>query len=610
MSEMLPVRKAAALWNLSERQVSKLCKEGRVPGATKEGKSWIIPIDAQRPIDKRIKSGAYKKAVPAVKLPQPIGISDYRTASTEYYYIDKTLLIKDFIDKRPLVTLFTRPKGFGKSLNMDMLRTFFEKSEEDTSIYFHNKKIWECGEKYQSYQGKFPVIFITFKDAKKDTWEETYECIVQLITMEFKRHSELADSSKVQDGDFYQKMITGHVGEALMDSSLFMLSKMLHEHYRVAPIIIIDDYDIPIQQGYMQGYYDKVALFMRNLFCGGLKDNKHLSYGFLTGVLQVAKGSVLGNLNNLVICSVLDDRYSDYFGFTQDEVKKMTQYYGVPKKFNEIRRWYGGYHFGKSEIYNPWSVINYFGNECQPQTFWQTTEKNIIGEIIETVETDTYEKLISLVTEKPIFTYVDTGVIYPQVEREPSAVFSFLLVTGYLTATSSSALHNEDFIYEVVLPNQEIRLINNKAILQQLSRVIPQSIGISIQDAIHSSNSEKLKNLVQALLIQSASFCDTGNENSFILGLCTLLSGSYQIIIEKSPYARYGIELMPRNLKLPGILINLKVERNSQKEELKKQARVSLNQIHNNGEMTSRGVLIIYKYGVAINGKQVEVAMG
>lgn len=181
MSEMLPVRKAAALWNLSERQVSKLCKEGRVPGATKEGKSWIIPIDAQRPIDKRIKSGAYKKAVPAVKLPQPIGISDYRTASTEYYYIDKTLLIKDFIDKRPLVTLFTRPKGFGKSLNMDMLRTFFEKSEEDTSIYFHNKKIWECGEKYQSYQGKFPVIFITFKDAKKDTWEETYECIVQLI---------------------------------------------------------------------------------------------------------------------------------------------------------------------------------------------------------------------------------------------------------------------------------------------------------------------------------------------------------------------------------------------------------------------------------------------
>lgn len=616
MGETMLVKDAAALWGLGERQISKLCKEGKIPGAKKVGKSWVIPADAQKPADSRIKSGKFRKNASAARLPLPIGISDYRIASTEYYYIDKTLMLKDFIDERPMVSLFTRPRRFGKTLNMDMLRTFFEKTEEDTSVYFQNKKIWACGEKYRSYQGKYPVIFITFKDIKKDTWEETYERIVQLITIEYKRHKELSDCDKIQDRDYYQKMIDGQVDPALMDSSLYMLSKMLHEHHGIAPIIIIDEYDIPIQQGHMKGYYDKVVLFMRNLFSGGFKDNKHLSYGFLTGILRVAKESIFSGLNNLVIHSVLDNKYSTYFGFTPEEVKEMAQYYGVASKYEEICRWYDGYRFGKTEIFNPWSVINYFSNECQPRAFWQATGSNdIIGEVIAAADADIYKKLTSLVTGNSFTTYIDTGVIYPQIKNNPSTIYSFLVVAGYLKVVQSSTSFNGDFMCEVALPNQEISFVYNKEILQQLEDIIPQSIGISIQEAIFSGDSEKLKTLVQTLLTQSVSSFDTAGENfyhGFMLGLCALLSGSYLTSNRESGDGRYDIQLMPKDTKLPGILIELKAEKNCTGEQLKKLASTALQQIVEkkyDTDMASRDVKTIYKYGVAFSGKQVEVVL-
>lgn len=617
MAETILVKDAAALWDLSERQISKFCKEGKIPGAEKIGKSWVIPADAQKPADRRVKSGAYKKSTPAVKLPLPIGISDYRIASAEYYYIDKTMMIKDFIDERPLVSLFTRPRRFGKTLNMDMLRTFFEKTEEDTSVYFQNKKIWACGEKYRAYQGKYPVIFITFKDIKKDTWEETYERIVQLITIEFKRHSELATSTKIQDSDYYHKMVSGKVDAALMDSALYMLSKMLHEHHGIAPIIIIDEYDIPIQQGHMKGYYDKVILFMRNLFSGGFKDNKHLSYGFLTGILRVAKESIFSGLNNLVIHSVLDSKYSSYFGFTTEEVREMSQYYGAAGKYDEICQWYDGYRFGNTEIFNPWSVINYFSNDCQPRAFWQATGSNdIIGEIIADADRDIYEKLTSLVKGESFTTYIDTGVIYPQIKKNPSTIYSFLLVAGYLKVIRSATSFNGDFMCEVALPNQEIRYVYNKEILQQLDTIIPQSIGISIQEAIYSGDSKKLKEGIQSLLEQSVSFFDTAGENfyhGFMLGLCAMLSGSYLTSNRESGDGRYDIQLMPKDPKLPGILIELKAQKNMTQQALRNMAEMALTQIimeKYDTEMIAKGVRTIYRYGVAFCGKNVEVVMG
>ena len=287
MAGMITIQEAAEKWDISTSMLSRLCRDGRIWGAEKIKGSWMIPADAQYPErinQKKSKASSMKKSL----LPLPVGVSDYRKASSEYYYIDKTLMIRDFLDEVPMVSLFTRPRRFGKTLNMDMLRTFFEKSDEDSSKYFVDRKIWTCGEKYRNQQGKFPVIFLSFKDVKCQTWEETYNMIALLIRMEYKRHAEL-NSNNNPDYDFYERIVQGTADGKDYMLSLMMLSKMLHEHHGIEPMVIIDEYDTPIEQGYLCGFYEAVVLFVRNLFSGVFKDNKHLKYGFLTGILRVAK---------------------------------------------------------------------------------------------------------------------------------------------------------------------------------------------------------------------------------------------------------------------------------------------------------------------------------
>lgn len=555
-------------------------------------------------------------AKPAIRLPLPIGVADYRLASTEYYYIDKTLMIKEFLDERPMVSLFTRPRRFGKTLNMDMLRTFFEKTAEDTSVYFCDKAIWQCGERYRSYQGKYPVIFLTFKDVKFTTWQETFQSIRELIAKEAYRHIELKDSDRCDafDKKAFLRLQQGNADETELANALADLSLALHKHYGIAPIIIIDEYDIPIQQGYMQGFYDKVILFMRNLFSGGLKDNKHLSYGFLTGILRVAKESIFSGLNNLVINSVLDNKYSEYFGFTASEVQQMAAYYGVADKYAELCAWYDGYRFGRTEIFNPWSVINYFNNGCEPRAFWQTTGSNdIIGEIIGVADAEIYERLTSLVNGRSFVTYIDTSVIYPQIKSNPSSIYSFLLVAGYLKVLKTVPAFSGDFMCEVALPNKEIAYVYNKEILQKLDKLIPMAAAISMQEALYSADSRKLKAVMQSLLANSVSSFDTAGENfyhGFMLGLCALLSNAYVTSNREAGDGRYDIQLMPKNVALPGILIELKAEKHADAEQLKKLAAVALKQIHDKNyaaDMQSHGVKTIYKYGVAFSGKKVEI---
>ena len=618
MADVMTVKEAASLWNLTERRVTSLCKEGKIAGAKKQGRLWVIPVDSEKPVDNRVKSGAYKKVVRPSKLPLPIGISDYRLASSEYYYIDKTMMIKDFIDERPMVSLFTRPRRFGKTLNMDMLRTFFEKTDEDTSIYFKDKKIWSCGKKYREYQGKYPVIFVSFKDIKFDTWEETFVAIKDVFVKEAQRHIELLTSDKTDEYDKkkLKRLTDEEVNEVELSGILLDLSRMLHKHHGIAPIIIIDEYDIPIQQGYMKDYYNKIILFMRNLFSGGLKDNKHLSYGFLTGILRVAKESIFSGLNNLTINSVLDNKYSPYFGFTSDEIKEMCEYYGAADKYLEICEWYDGYRFGKTDIFNPWSVINYFNNECEPRAFWQSTGSNdIIGEIIAEAGKEIYEKLTSLVSGKTLTTYIDTGVIYPQIKNNPSTIYSFLLVAGYLKVLKTTPSFNGDFMCEIALPNREISFVYHKEILQQLDNIIPMSTAISIQEAIFSGDNEKLKMMIQTLLTQSVSSFDVAGENfyhGFMLGLCALLGGAFISSNKESGDGRYDIQLKPVNKELPGILIELKAEKDCSAERLKKLSEVALKQIidkNYDAEMTSEGIRTIYKYGVAFSGKKVEITV-
>ena len=617
MANVISVKEAAMRWELAERTVRGLCIGGKIPGAIKSGRSWLIPAGAEKPVDNRIKTGAYVRAKSRPKhLPLPVGVSDYRLASTEYYYIDKTMMLKDFIDERPMVTLFTRPRRFGKTLNMDMLRTFFEKTNEDTSKYFKDKKIWEQGEYYRSFQGKYPVIFITLKDVKHNSWDNTFANIGSIISSEYCRHSDLSKSPKLdkKQKDFYDKMVSEKFSAVDLERSLLYLSEMLKKHYGEGAVIIIDEYDTPIQSGHTSGFYDDVIAFMRNLLSGCFKDNKSLAFGFLTGILRVAKESIFSGLNNLTINSVLDNKYSEYFGFTANEVKEMAAYYSAPDKFDEVCEWYDGYRFGKTDIFNPWSVINYFSNDCEPRAFWLSTGSNdIIGEIIKEADNEIYERLSSLVNGGSFTTYIDTSVIYPQIKNNPSSIYSFLLMAGYLKVVKSSVSISGDFMCEVALPNKEISLVYRKEILQKLENLIPQATAIAVEEAIFSGNGEKLRDIISNFLIQSVSAFDAAGENfyhGFMLGVCALFGNSYVTSNRESGDGRYDIALSPKVNNLPGIIIELKAEKNCNENELQELAKTALKQINDkkyDTELKLKGVKTIYKYGVAFSGKHVAV---
>ena len=617
MKDTITVKQAAFLWDISERRVTILCKEGRIAGAVKQGKSWLIPADAKKPEDKRVKSGLYVKENVGLRVPLPIGISNYCVASEDYYYVDKTLMIKEFLDERPQVSLFLRPRRFGKTLNMDMLRVFFERTEEDTSRYFKNKKIWKCGESYREYQGKYPVIFVSFKDVKFETWEETVDNLADVLKKEFDRHSVLGDSLNCSksEKEYFSKVLEKRATEVELTGALRELSQMLHEHYGIAPMIIIDEYDTPIQQGHMYGFYDKVVLFMRNLFSGGLKDNRHLSYGFMTGILRVAKESIFSGLNNLKVNSILDKRYSEYFGFTSDEIKEMCRYYGVMEKYDEICAWYDGYRFGHTEIFNPWSVINYFSNDCMPGAYWQSTGSNdIIEEILEHATEDIYERLHLLLQGKSFLTYVDTGVIYPEIQKNPSSVYSFLLVAGYLKIVNANLSPGGDYMCEVALPNKEIAFVYNKEILTKLSKILPEATAIAIREAIYLEDTELLKGLLNKLLLQSVSYFDTIGENFYhglMLGLCAVFDNRYFVDSNREAgEGRYDIALFPKDQKLPGIIIELKAQKNCDTDELKLLAKEALQQINvrkYDTRMREQNISCVLKYGVAFSGKRVEI---
>ena len=444
--------------------------------------------------------------------------------------------------------------------------------------------------------------------------------ISKILRQEFERHSELLESEQCSQ---YEKSYMKTILEEKADStdmmmSLQRLSQMLDEHYGIPPIIIIDEYDTPIQQGHMRGFYDDVILFMRNLFSGGLKDNRHLSYGFLTGILRVAKESIFSGLNNLAVNSIMDNRYSEYFGFTPEEVKEIARYYHAEEKYEEICAWYDGYRFGDSEIFNPWSVINYFRSYCQPKAFWQSTGSNeIIGELLANAGDDIYERLNVLLQGESFLTYIDTGVIYPQIRNNPSSVYSFLLVAGYLKAVKVEPAFSGDYMCEVALPNQEIAFVYNKEILQKLTNIIPQATAISIQEALYSNDAQRLQKEIHRLLLQSASCYDTVGENfyhGFVLGLCAMMDNRYHISSNReSGEGRYDIQLLPKFENMPGILIELKAAKNFSKEKLKQLSETALAQMENckyDIEMISKGIKTIFKYGVAFSGKQVVVTVG
>lgn len=602
--EYLSCSDVSKTMGFSIRRIQQMCKNGEFPGAMKEGRKWLIP-------DEAIHTNRFAK-----NKSLPIGVSDFKLATTGYYYVDKTLMIRDFLDKKPMVSLFTRPRRFGKTLNMDMLRVFFEKTNEDTSVYFKDKQIWQCGDYYTKHQGQYPVIFLTFKDVKSMTWEETFQKIRRLISLEFIRHNELETSSVLTSYEKEQyHLLAGDSGDEVdCQMGLQLLSLLLHKHYGRECIIIIDEYDTPIQQGHTCNFYPEIVNFMRNFFSGGLKDNPHLAFGFLTGILRVAKESIFSGMNNLKTYSILDDGYSSYFGFTEKEVKDMLRYYGKDDKYNELSEWYDGYRFGNTEIFNPWSVINYISDNCFPKAFWQSTGSNdIIGEIIKTATPEITEDLYKLLCGEKITTYIDTGVIYPEVQNNPYSIYSFLLVAGYLKVANIYPQSDGNFMCDVAIPNKEITFVYEKEVLNRTNQ---NSLAISISQAIFSKDTQKLQTLLEDFMVKSISSIDGANESFYhgmMLGLCAILGNRYKIRSNReSGLGRFDIQLMPLTKGMPGFIFEFKHTKDEH-IDLSALADSALQQIEAkkyDTELRDNGVTSIIRIGIAFRGKSAVVRRG
>ncbi len=456
---------------------------------------------------------------------------------------------------------------------------------------------------------------MTFKDVKSMTWEETFQKIRRLISLEFIRHNELETSSVLTAYEknniiflpetagmksivrwvcsFYHycfiSIMKGNVSLSLMN--------MTHPSSRGIPAISIRN-----------------CKFHAQFFSGGLKDNPHLAFGFLTGILRVAKESIFSGMNNLKTYSILDDGYSSYFGFTEKEVKDMLRYYGKDDKYNELSEWYDGYRFGNTEIFNPWSVINYISDNCFPKAFWQSTGSNeIIGEIIQTATPEITKDLYKLLCGEKIAAYIDTGVIYPEVQNNPYSIYSFLLVAGYLKVANIYPQSDGNFMCDVAIPNKEITFVYEKEVLNRTNQ---NSLAISISQAIFSKDTQKLQALLEDFMVKSISSIDGANEGFYhgmMLGLCAILGNRYKIRSNReSGLGRFDIQLMPLTKGMPGFIFEFKHTKDEH-TDLSALADSALQQIEAkkyDTELRDNGVNSIISIGIAFRGKSAVVRRG
>lgn len=397
----------------------------------------------------------------------PIGIDDFRKLrERNCIFLDKSLFIKEIIDDSSEVKLITRPRRFGKTLNLSMLRYFFEKTDEDLSYLFKDLKIWQEGQEYISQQGQYPVIYLTFKDVKEKFYHDCIENLKFQISEEFKRHNFLLDSHKIKEYDKkeYIDIIKREANPILFKNSLKLLIKLLYKYYGKDVIVLIDEYDTPINQGYICGYYEDIIDFMCNFLGGGLKGNPYLKTAVITGIYRVAEESIFSGFNNLKVCSIMHNSFADKFGFTEDEVDEILNYYGMNSNRDEVKAWYNGYVFGDdTAIYNPWSILNYIDNK-KLQPYWVNTSSNdIIRNIITKTSSNVKEKLQVLMEGKAlkdITVNADTNFreILDTNTISEDVLWSLLLVSGYLKPVNSR-LEVGRTKCDTMIPNMEIMVL-------------------------------------------------------------------------------------------------------------------------------------------------------
>ncbi|MCL2074282.1 MAG: ATP-binding protein [Marinilabiliaceae bacterium] len=554
----------------------------------------------------------------------PIGIEFFASMIEEgYYYVDKTLFIRDILAKGSKFTLCTRPRRFGKTLNQTMLKCFFEDtaplSGKDTRALFNGLKIESAGEEYMEHQGKYPVIFLIFKDANKSAFESSYYVLKEKIASEFSRHHYVLE--KIQnkyDIALFEKLASREASKDEYSSSIGFLCKCLEAYHGRKTIILIDEYDVPLENAWRRGYYDDMVEFIRSLLGSALKSNEHLQLAVITGCLRISRESIFTGLNNLEVVSILSGHYGEYFGFTQVDVDAMLKHYNFEDKTQSIRDWYDGYLFGKQEVYNPWSLITCLSEwtvmpDEEPQPYWANTSSNdIVKKLLEKSNADVRTDLETLISGGIISKKIHEDVTYDEIDKDVDNLWNFLFFTGYLKKVGSrrEGVHT---ILDLSVPNLEIQYIYETKIQEWLKEKVRERDFSLFFDALLSGNAQIVQDELNNLLGDCISYFD-GKED-FYHGLIVGILNKLQYYTVKSNretgLGRCDIVLKQATRRNKAVIMELKWAK--KEKYLQKECDAALKQIEDSkyaDELLSENYTEIIKYGIAFCGKYCEVKKG
>lgn len=547
----------------------------------------------------------------------PLGLSDFKTVIEDnYYYVDKSLLIKELLETPGQVILIPRPRRFGKTLNLSMLKYFFGISNTDNKHLFQNTYIGK-EKKYMELQGQYPIIYLTFKDVKENNWESSYKKIREVIAKEFEHHlMTIQKNLSAHKLTEYMSIITKDADIEVYSRSLLDLTNLLSLHYNNQKVIIlIDEYDAPIHAGFTHGFYNEIIQFMRSLLTSALKDNQYLEKGVLTGILRTAKEGIFSGLNNLSVYTLLDTEFEDKFGFTEQEVKQLLTDWEMRDQLPEIQAWYNGYKFGNITIYNPWSLLSCVSKKGTLKPYWLNTSDNqIIKKLISLASSEVKEELELLLNKKEIEKEITEAVIFPGIENNSKALWSLLLFSGYLTYSSCKLVIGKTYC-NLTIPNQEIEILYKELITEVFERTLTShKVNIMLR-ALTTGDMDTFQILLQEFLINSISMYDLpSNEpektyHLFVLGLLIFLSDQYQVKSNReSGLGRYDIMLIPKDITKLGIVIEFK--KTAPKETLEMAAQRALEQIKEKQyalELKNCGIKYIKLIGIAFEGKNIFV---
>ena len=546
-----------------------------------------------------------------------IGVEDFKKIIDKGgYFVDKTLMIQSLIESQAMVTLFMRPRRFGKTLNQFMIRRFFEdertRSGEriDNGYLFDGLKITACGEEVLQHQQQYPVIFLSLKSAKQPNFEEAYKKICRALAEEFRRHQYLLEGNSLADDQkiMFQKIMAEQADYSAYNDALKFLSECLWQYHGKNTIILIDEYDVPLENAYLEGFYDRMIQFIRSLFESALKTNPYLEKSVITGCLRISKESIFTGLNNLETDSVLHTRYADSFGFTEDEVKAMLAYYDLTAELPEVKRWYDGYLFNETEIYNPWSILKYVNDRKDKVTkfalpYWSNTSSNsIVREMVGEADEMAKADLETLINDGTIEKPVHEDITYGDIHQSQDNLWNFLFFTGYLKKISERKDESGETLYlTMAIPNTEIKTIYKKSIAYWFEQRMKETDRSPLKHALETGDCEAAEDFINRQLADTISYYDYAENfyHGFMAGLLVNIGGYRVKSNRESGNGRPDIVMTELKFRGRAMILELKVSETI--NGMEKKCEEGLAQIEKGNyaqPLTDDGYQPILKYAV------------